>query len=386
MGGTVRILLLCEGDAETRNSWSGTSLSVVRHLRALDHDVRCEDADLYGADRALALVRSIARPRRRWWVKYHLDGLPFALRSRRARRLYEQRESSTDAVLQFGATFDLGERLRRPLYLYCDGNIALSAHARVSGQSEAAFLSDREIRETRERERLVYDRATMIFCISERVRRSFIEDFGLDARKVRTVFAGPNTEIEHCMRVPRSVAAAGPPTVLFVGRQFVRKGGDLLLRAFRVVRSRVPDARLVIVGPRSLEVRDSGVHVEGFIDKDTPEGQARLNAIYEQASCFCMPSRFEGLSISFIEAMAYGLPCIGVGTDWAYPETIAHGETGLVVPMDDEAALADAMIELLQDRARSVRFGAAGRERVQRHFTWPRVVGLIHAGMREPLP
>lgn len=373
----TRLLLLCEGDAETRNSWSGISLSVVRHLRAIGYDVVCGDVDLYGMDKLLAAVTSFARPRRRWWVRYHLSRTPFQLRSARARALAARHAHRVDAILQFGATFDVGAESPLPRFLYCDGNIELSARASHTGQSEAAFLTHDEIEEVRERERSVYARSASVFAISERVRESFITDFDLPPEHVHTVFAGPNWDIESALATERVIDDSARPVVLFVGRQFLRKGGDILLKAFTLVRARLPAAELVIVGPTDVHVSEPGVTVAGLIDKDTPDGARMLRDYYQSATCFCMPSRFEGLSISFMEAMAFGLPCIGASTEWAYPETIRDGETGLVVPLDDVEALANAMLRLLQDRELAFRYGAAGRVRVANTFTWPRVIAQM---------
>jgi phosphatidylinositol alpha-1,6-mannosyltransferase len=93
------------------------------------------------------------------------------------------------------------------------------------------------------------------------------------------------------------------------------KGHDQILDAWPVVRSRIPDARLVIVGdgddaPRlrakaaSLGLAAS-VLFTGFVT------EAQLAALYQKASVFAMPSREEGFGLVYLEAMARGVPCIG---------------------------------------------------------------------------
>lgn len=378
----MNILLLCEGNAETRDSWSGISKSVVDGLRAAGHQVRTGDVDLYGAPRLLGAGLSFSPRRKRWWARYHLAGAPFALRSRNAAALIAAQPVRPDVILQFGATFEARGRGDVPYVLYCDSNIALAERGRASGYGEAVALRPSEVRAIRAREERVYRGAAAIFTISEYLGRSFQQDFGIPPERVHPIHAGPNFEL-HRMPDRPGAAAGAPPSVLFVGRHFERKGGDLLLRAFERVRRRVPRAELVIVGPPDLRVDQPGVRSIGFLDKDTAEGSAALQRLFTDARVFCLPTRFEPFGIAYLEAMAFGLPCVGTAV-WAVPEIIADGETGFVVPVEDAEALADRLVVLLTDGERAARMGREGRRRLETRFTWPAVVGRMVCAM-EPL-
>jgi glycosyltransferase involved in cell wall biosynthesis len=285
-----------------------------------------------------------------------------------------------DVILQFGATFEVVTS-KTPIVLYCDGNIANSKRAMAVGQSEAAFLTAREIEGVLERERRVYAGAARILTLSERLRQSFIEDFQIPEERVRTIFAGPNFDVTR-IPSPSSKVRPGPPTVLFVGRQFQRKGGDILLEAFRLLKQRLPDARLVIVGPTDLSVDISGVEMLGLLDKSTPDGWAALRKAYESAHVFCMPTRYEGFGISFLEAMYFGLPCVSTFTEWWQPEMIVDGETGLIVPLEDVEALCEAMLSLLTNPEKARAMGMAGRKRAEEIFHWPAVIDRMCEELR----
>lgn len=368
----LRILFLCEGNAETFDSWSGVSRSVIHHLREQGHVVRVGDADLYGARRLLVGLRSLAWPRKRWWVRYHLGEAGFRARSDACARVVARRGGSPDVVFQVGATFSSPPIEDVPLVLYCDSNIELSRRGAATGQSEATMLSTGELRAVHEREAAIYRRAALIFTMSEQVRKSFIEDFGLDPARLVTVHCGPNTDT---LAVDRELpaAAAAAPTILFVGRDFERKGGNTLLAAFAIVRRRLPGARLRMVGGRPAHgtVAD-GVEYLGFLSRDNAVGRKAMDDAYRSANVFCIPTRFEPFGTSFVEAMTYGLPCVGPDV-WAVPEIIRHDETGYLVPPEDPAKLAEALLRVLTDPAVARRMGEAARERVQGHFSWEAV-------------
>lgn len=374
----LKILLLCEGDAETRDSWSGVSRSVVIHLRARGHEVLSGDVDLYGAPRWLNALRTLRPSLPRWRMRYRLHGPSFRARSRIAERHLAGAPGDIDLILQVGATFRVADPGARPLVLYCDSNIELSRSGVPTGYSEAAFLSPGEIEAIREREASIYRRADLIFTMSDRLRDSFIQDFQVAPERLVTLHCGPNISLDE---TPTTPPIRGPePTILFVGRDFHRKGGDLLLDAFQRVRRRLPEARLLMVGPGERPGIPEGVQMWGFQDRDTPEGRTAMDRAYRSARVFCLPTRFEPFGTSFIEAMAYQLPCVGPRA-WAVPEIIRDGETGLLVPSENPAALAEALVQLLSDDALTLRMGQAARRRALERFTWPAIISRMEASL-----
>jgi glycosyltransferase involved in cell wall biosynthesis len=88
---------------------------------------------------------------------------------------------------------------------------------------------------------------------------------------------------------------------------------------------------------------------------------------------FVMSSVTEGLGSAVLEAMACARPVIGTRAG-GIPEMVVDGETGLLVPPHDDAALAAAMVSLLRDPARAAALGAAGRRRVEREFSVEKMV------------
>ncbi len=368
----MRILLLAEGDPETFDSWSGSSRGLLRALRALGHQVTGADVSEVGWRRWADLARTWVPNRRRWAARYHLGAEGFRRRSGTAQRLVARYDGQVDAVLQIGATFDALAHASTPGFVYCDSNACLFGRDAPAGDVAALRPSERDAVVAREQR--VYAQARTVFAMSDYLRRSFLQDFGVCEDAVQTVFAGANLDLDALP--PVRATREGPPTVLFVGKQWERKGGPLLLEAFRGVRRAIPDARLLVVGC-TPEVADApGVEVLGPVAKHAPNGQNRLSALYRTADVFCMPSRFEPFGVVFVEAMLHGLPCVG-SDRCAIPEIIAHGETGWVVPGDDSSRLRDTLVAALVTADALVPMRHRCRERALRLFTWERVAERI---------
>lgn len=370
----MRILLFAEGDPETWDSWSGSTRSLLRALRAQGHQVIGADVSEGGWARWAGLARSWTPNRRRWAARYHFGPWGFRQRSGRARAIVARHADQTDAVLQIGATFDALSWTDRPGFVYCDANASLTARDAPAG--EVAALRQVERDAIVARERAVYGGATGVFAMSEYLRRSFIADFGVPADSVQTVFAGANLDLDSLPPLPRK--REGPPTILFVGKQWERKGGPVLLEAFRGVRAAVPDARLVVVGCTPVVEGGSleGLEIVGPVAKHAANGQTTLSSLYRRADVFCMPSLFEPFGVVFIEAMLHGLPCIG-SDRCAIPEIIADGETGWLVPADDAGVLRDRLVEVLRNSAALESMQRRCRERALRLFTWERVAERV---------
>jgi glycosyltransferase involved in cell wall biosynthesis len=151
-----------------------------------------------------------------------------------------------------------------------------------------------------------------------------------------------------------------PVRVLFVGGDWVRKGGPELLEAWRLGRF-AARARLTLVTdfPLDADRLPPGVEARRGVRSYTPE----WFAAWRDADLFVMPTRGEAFGMVFQEAAAAGLPAVGTALN-AIPEIVADGETGVLVPPGDVRALADAMEKLIASPERRREMGMAARRRI----------------------
>jgi glycosyltransferase involved in cell wall biosynthesis len=161
-------------------------------------------------------------------------------------------------------------------------------------------------------------------------------------------------------------APLAKPTMLAVGRLVHQKGVDVLLEAFARAAPALPDWRLALLGDgplrEALEARARTLEIAGRVD-----WLGRVEdpfPYYRGARMLVMASRFEGIPNALLEAMSCGLPAIVTDGSPGPLELVEHEITGLVVPVENPVALADAIRQLAGDAALRTRLGEAGRERL----------------------
>jgi len=154
------------------------------------------------------------------------------------------------------------------------------------------------------------------------------------------------------------------PRLAAVGRLIPIKGFDVLLRAFGAARARVPGLTLEVAGsgPLAAELRAAAPEGVSFLGHVAPAGP-----VLERAAVVIVPSRGEGFGMVALEAAERGRAVVATRVG-GLPEVVDDGETGLVVPSEDEEALAHAIVELVTDPEGVRRLGTAARRRALEAF------------------
>jgi glycosyltransferase involved in cell wall biosynthesis len=211
-------------------------------------------------------------------------------------------------------------------------------------------------------DRVAGRRFNRIVACSESVRRFLLDRYRYAPERVVAIhngWIGKPTE---------SSGVAELPTVACVANFRHQKGHDRLLASFRRVVDQLPDARLVLVGEGPLEsgvrARVRGLGLQGSVE--LTGAVIDVWPILEQAHVFALASRYEPMGIVVLEAMAAGVPVVAASAG-GIPEILSDGAEGRLVPPGDEAAMAGAIVELLQDPAARAQMGAAGRRRAAGH-------------------
>lgn len=197
--------------------------------------------------------------------------------------------------------------------------------------------------------------------------------------------------IPHGIRLPAPrTREPARPAVLTLGRLRARKGGATLLAAIPRVLARVPEAVWTVVGageddPLVVEFRaaNPGLARDRVAFHRFLEG-AELDACYDAATVYASASVYESFGLTFVEAMARGIPVVGCDTS-AMPEVIEHERTGLLVPPAVPEPFAEAVARLLLDAGLRARLSVEARRVAAEKFTAERMAADIEAWYREVL-
>jgi glycosyltransferase involved in cell wall biosynthesis len=190
-------------------------------------------------------------------------------------------------------------------------------------------------------------------------KASLVSDYGIPAARV-TVIA-PGVDLDRWpRRIPQPRAAGRLPRLLFVGGDFARKGGEVLLRAFRAGLDDACELHVVTQSPIAP------AH-NLFVYNGVTPNSATLLRLYAEADVFVFPSLADCAPLAVPEAMAAGLPVIATRVG-AIPEMVAQDETGLLVSPGDAGALRASIETLLARPEARVRMGAAGRRVVEADY------------------
>jgi phosphatidylinositol alpha-1,6-mannosyltransferase len=168
-----------------------------------------------------------------------------------------------------------------------------------------------------------------------------------------------------------------PTILLCVGRMVPKKGFDVLLRAMAEPVLRQRNVMAVMIGEGDDKAAWQRLAADlGIAQRVRWVGSVRKDEIgvyYNLADVLVNPSvsrPADGLNVCVLDAMSCGKPVVG-STVAGNPLAIVAGETGLIVPEQDHAALAQALAHLVDDPALRLRMGAAGRRRIENELGWP---------------
>ncbi len=212
-------------------------------------------------------------------------------------------------------------------------------------------------------------RASVVVCVSRFQMDAIRSRWKIPREKIRMIYNGIDTDAFHPSSDGR---AEQEKRLLFVGGSNPRKGIDLVIEAFAHVHRRHPQVSLDLLGgwdwraQKGEAVRlgiSTRIHFHPYVPHED------MPAYYRRAYAFLAPTRAESFGIASAEAMACGVPIVSTRTG-AVPELIDDGVHGILVPANDTRALAEAILELLNDPRRADEMGQAGRRRAQRNFSW----------------
>lgn len=193
---------------------------------------------------------------------------------------------------------------------------------------------------------------------SEWAKQGLIAEYDVPPEKITVI--PPGVHVREWFRVEPRKKTDGPVKILFVGGDFARKGGLLLLEAFRALRPLGVELHIVT---RDALPSEPGLFLYHNMQPNSPA----LKALYHRSDIFCLPTYGDCLPMVLSEAGAAGLPVVSTHVA-AIPEIVSDGETGALISVGDTDALTKALRRLICDPAMRLRQGERAAQAVASKF------------------
>lgn len=287
----------------------------------------------------------------------------FINKSQETESRIRQLEYTPDLVFHlFGLYCPFWEKFDIPYVTYLDYTMAL---AQRTWAPWSPFNNRNELEFWFDCERQAYTQAHHLFPMSNLVRNSLVEDYGIAPEKITVVGAAGNFTARY-----QGGKTFGSKQILFNGSDFERKGGDLVLAAFKQVKKTIPNAKLAIVG-KKLTIKEDGIENPGHIASAVQMRDLFLNTDLVVAPAYCEP-----FGHFLVEAMNYGVPCL-VSATGGMPEIVDHEVNGLVIPEPTPDILADRIIQLLSQPNLLMQMSEKARSKIESQLNWDNIATKI---------
>jgi glycosyltransferase involved in cell wall biosynthesis len=265
---------------------------------------------------------------------------------------------------QTTALFSLQYMRRIPAIVSLDAtplNYDTVAEGYGDGADNGGWLARRKY----EWNRATFREAAHLITWCHWAKKSLVCDYGIAEDRISVIPPGVDIEVWSGLAANRDHVAGAKTRLLFVGGDFARKGGHILVEAFR---KGLQDRCELDIVTRDDEAQSAVSGMSGArIHTGMTPNCAELQDLYRRADLFVFPTLADCLPIAVMEAMAAGLPVVATGVG-ALAEEVQHGVTGLIVAPKDAAAIVDAVRDLDADDGKRQSMSIAGRAAANAKF------------------
>lgn len=364
----MRIKYACLWDKEKEKTWSGTTYSLYKNLSKYN-DIEDDGIYLNNLKKNYFKLRN---------VKFHNGKIKVKnLYNKHEKNFFQKKINNlkkTEEKEYLLEIFDLGISNNIPYYIYQDLSIDYLIDCKNNNKDFFKYsgfqnYTDDDLEKRRIQQLEIYDKASGIFTMSRFLEKHLVEYTKIPKEKVHYIGAGYNLSKDLIVNQEKD-----NNKILFVGRDFYRKGGDIVCKAFKILKeSYKKDAQLYIAGASkkiAINYKDcKDIYFLGDLN------QNELSYYFNKCDIFCMPSYFEAYGIVFIEALIYGLPCIGRNA-FAMKEFIEEGKNGYLLNGNNIEELAIKMYKLL-DETSIKDYVKNNREKYIKEYSWDKVCERI---------
>lgn len=330
----MKLAYVTTHDPEDINSWSGLVTNIRDALRMTSIDIKVIGNLKEQAPRYQKIKKEFYQ--RFYNCKYRYDRHPVVLKGF-TREIQERiKDSEIDIIFSPGSIPVSMLKTEIPIVFWTDATFAgmLGFY-----QGFSTFCKE-TIRNGNKQEQAALNNCSLAIYASDWAAKTALKYYDVDPDKVKVVPFGANMQ---CDRNEEDIVVLlnkkinfEPLKLLFIGKDWKRKGGDKALRVAELLNQKGIRTELDIVGcSPGIELPDF-VNSHGFISKQTAEGRALLDQLFSQAHFFILPSEAEAFGVVFAEASSFGLPSLATDVG-GIPTVIRDGINGKTFPVEASA-------------------------------------------------
>lgn len=362
----LRIGILAPGNPDNIKTYSGIPYFMVRALRKKFQNISyLSNNNLPTISRKV--VRKLDRVSRSMFRRGYRSYDSRTLLKAAARVDRQIQEEQIDVVLAVNVD-RLVALLKTdvPIVSHSDATFALMERYYPAFKDLWGFCRDRGDRCTSR----ALSRSTVCSFASEWAANSAVRDYGVDPDKVRVLPYGANLFSPPPVEQALAEKCLGSACqLLFIGKEWERKGGPMVFSTFQELLRRGIDVNLVVVGC-DPDLSHEKLEIIPFLNKKVPEELERFLQLWQESAFFFMPSHQEAFGIVYAEAAANGVPVIARNTG-GVSSCIEHGVSGCLLPEGADAGdYADAIEALWSDPEQYETYARNARTRFERTLNW----------------
>lgn len=364
------VVMYSENRDNPKNTWSGTSYSL---RKALEKKFDIIFIDLHEGKilRLLDLLSIQIGKKYRSYIVGPLHDLLLQVKAKWLLRKY-----NNIPVLEIANEV----KIRNPYYLYQDLSLVvlpeIQSRMKKKGFTSCGGLrmelSDQELERKIDVQKKIYFSVDKAFFMGKWVEHKMKDIYPEISEKFLAVGGGINSEF---INNGDEDNVTQYRNIVFVGIDFERKGGPLVVEAFRIVQRKIANAKLIIVGPEKKEIQEKIGRNNKNIEILGNVNRKELSDIFRNAALFCMPSEFEAYGLVFPEAMGFGIPCIGRNS-YEMKYFIQDNKNGYLLDSDNAEDLAQIICRALNNK--QMKYDVEQQEEeIRKTYSWNRVANEI---------
>ena len=361
----MKIIYAYEFDAADINVQSGRPCSILAQLESRGNEV----VRAFPLQRGMRHLHQWRSYFHRWRGRtYRPDREPSYLRSLARQIERRVQEVAADVLVAPGSHVVADLRTPHPKVFVADATFANV----LDFYDSFTDCAPEFVRQGHDQDRKALANCAAAVYPSAWAAHSAIADYGASPAKVRVIPFGGNL-------VPHDAATVmtwidqrrfDRLRILFIGRDWYRKGGATVLAACDVLDRRSVPLRLDLVGVRHLPALPTYARLHGRLDKRDPEQRRRLEDLLRDAHVLFVPSLAENYGMTFCEAAAFGVPSLATAVG-GIPTAVRHGQTGFTLPIGTEPeAFADILYELFAVPPRQQELALASLQDYHARLSW----------------